>query len=114
MIKAICNNCRQIQYRSPSKVHQYNFCSRECSKKFRINLLKKVGRRYRFKSGNKRPQKWTRSQTKKVSGEKNYAWKGEKVSYRGLHQWVRRNLGKPTKCSHCNRTDKRPRFIQWA
>lgn len=68
----------------------------------------------RFKAGNKRPIEWTKTQTEKVSDEKNYAWKGEKVSYRGLHQWIRRKKGKPTKCCFCGKEDVRPRFIQWA
>jgi hypothetical protein len=114
MIQVICGSCGQIQFRSPSKVCQQNFCSRECSKNFRTKLLIKVGKKNRFKSGNQRPIEWTKSQTEKVMGEKNYAWKGQKVSYRGLHAWVRRKLGKPTICSHCSKTDTRPRIIQWA
>lgn len=68
----------------------------------------------KFIKGNKRPIEWTLAQTAKVSDEKNYAWKGEQVSYRGLHQWIRRRKGKPTKCSFCGKEDTRPRFIQWA
>lgn len=73
-----------------------------------------MGNRGSFKKGNKRPIEWTRKQTEKVSDEKNYAWKGEKVSYRGLHQWIRRKKGKPIKCIFCGKFDKRPRYIQWA
>ncbi len=67
-----------------------------------------------FVKGNKRPKEWTRIQTEKVSGDKNYAWKGERVGYRGLHQWLMRQLGKPVKCSDCRKVSERPRIIQWA
>ena len=43
----------------------------------------------------------------KVSGEKNYAWKGDKVSYIGLHKWVARWKGKPMLCEMCGSTDKK-------
>lgn len=70
--------------------------------------------RGRFKKGNNRPEEWTLAQTKKVSDAKNYAWKGEQVSYRGLHQWVRRKKGLPTKCTNCGKESEKPRIIQWA
>jgi len=35
-------------------------------------------------------------------GDKNPAWKGNEVSYRGIHMWVRRNLIKPPVCSYCH------------
>lgn len=67
-----------------------------------------------FMDGHKRPQEWTKSQTDKVSDEKNYAWKGEKVSYRGLHQWIRRKKGIPDTCCNCGKVSQKPRVIQWA
>lgn len=30
----------------------------------------------------------------------NHQWKGDKVGYYALHDWVERNLGKPKKCSN--------------
>lgn len=36
-------------------------------------------------------------------GIKNPNWKGDKVSYRALHKWVERYLGKPTVCEHCGK-----------
>lgn len=35
----------------------------------------------------------------KVSGENNYQWKGNDVSYDALHDWVERHKGKASKCS---------------
>lgn len=49
--------------------------------------------------------------------EKHYCWKGNKVGYRALHDWVNRRLGKATFCVKC-KLDKIPegkkRFFQWA
>lgn len=50
-----------------------------------------------------------------TSGANNANWKGDGVSYRSLHAWVRRELGSPDKCYHCGTTEKRDiRFFQWA
>jgi len=32
-------------------------------------------------------------------GEKNYKWKGDKVGYYSLHNWLKRELGKPMFCA---------------
>lgn len=37
----------------------------------------------------------------KMRGEKNHMWKGDDVSYKCLHQWVRRHLPKPELCPTC-------------
>lgn len=41
----------------------------------------------------------------KVTDEKHYAWKGDKVGYRALHEYVRRRLLMPEFCIVC---DKKP------
>ena len=50
----------------------------------------------------------------KITGEKNYQWKGDKVSYRALHKWVIKNLGKAQKCKHCGKEKTTAKSIQWA
>lgn len=47
-------------------------------------------------------------------GEKNHEWKGDRVGYVGLHLWVKRNLGKPERCEHCEKDGLRGRAIHWA
>lgn len=37
----------------------------------------------------------------KTEGPLNGMWKGERVSYRNLHRWVERRIGKPRECSAC-------------
>lgn len=39
-------------------------------------------------------------------GKKNPLWKGDKVSYRGLHKWVERNLPKVEECQTCGKKAK--------
>lgn len=34
-------------------------------------------------------------------GEEHRSWKGEQVSYQGLHNWVKSKLVKPTFCEFC-------------
>lgn len=52
--------------------------------------------------------------TNDISGNKHPRWKGEKVSYRNLHRWVEREMGKPDTCSQCNLSGLRERQIHWA
>lgn len=59
-----------------------------------------------------------------ISNEKNPGWKGEKVSYFGLHAWVKRKLGAPGRCSNPNcvyprknsrgRLMLKPKAFHWA
>ena len=37
---------------------------------------------------------------------KNHMWKGDKVGYTSLHQWLYRKLGQPNKCEHCGKNKK--------
>ena len=50
---------------------------------------------------------------RRVYGEKNPNWKGDNVSYRGLHLWVESKLGKPKHCAICQNTDER-KVYHWA
>ena len=47
-------------------------------------------------------------------GKRHYAWKGNVVSYRGLHYWIYRKLGSPKKCEKCLKNNLIGRQIQWA
>ncbi len=48
----------------------------------------------------------------KISGEKNFNWKGDKAGHHSFHTWVRTRLGTPKKCEHCGTTDAK--FFDWA
>ena len=43
-----------------------------------------------------------------------YNWKGDRVGYHALHNWVARWRGKPDTCEHCGRTNLSGRAIHWA
>lgn len=47
-------------------------------------------------------------------GHLNVNWKGDEVGYRGVHYWLTRRLGKPTKCEHCGIDGLSGRKIHWA
>ena len=47
-------------------------------------------------------------------GEKSASWKGDKVSYGGLHRWVYKTLGQSDTCEYCGLTDLKGRNIHWA
>lgn len=49
---------------------------------------------------------------KHLSGENNSSWKGDQVSYSGLHKWVESILGKPKQCESC-KTIKAKKY-EWA
>lgn len=36
-----------------------------------------------------------------ISGEKSYNWKGDNVGYWGIHDWIRKELGRPMHCALC-------------
>ena len=46
-----------------------------------------------------------------ASGDKHPFWKGDNVSYSGLHYWLRRKLGEPKVCEFCGTDKKR---LTWA
>lgn len=43
-------------------------------------------------------------------GEDASAWRGEEVSYNGLHKWLAYTYEKPTSCEHCGESKK----LDWA
>lgn len=82
-----------------------------------------------FKKGHKVPQEWCDKSSKfnkgkhyspkteltmeQTKGEKNNQWKGENVSYSGLHHWVKKWKGKPQICEKCGVTHK-DKQLYWA
>lgn len=46
----------------------------------------------------------------RLSGAKNYNWKGDGVGYFALHMWLARNFVKPKECDHCGECNK----LDWA
>ncbi len=66
-------------------------------------------------SGAKGKEHWNKGKRMpQLAGENNAQWLGDKVNYRGLHEWVERLLGKPHNCEECGRTNLRHRQYHWA
>ena len=92
IFKKKCENCNDF-FKATYKSHlkRRKFCSISCSISF-SNITRK-------------PETFE-------------LWKGDKVGYRALHDWVEKLLGKPTICQECLE-EKLPlksgrRRIQWA
>ena len=84
----------------PSHINKRKCCSRFCSANYKSKLYK----------GRKMTDEWKKKISESRMGEKHPLWKGEKVGYKALHDWVRRRLGKPQICYMCFST----KSIQWA
>jgi len=85
-----CNCCNKEFKAKPSEIKRgKKFCSMRCYSK----LAKFIPNSGRFKKGHK----------KQGFSEKNSNWKGEKVGYFALHNWVKRRLEKPDLCTRCRK-----------
>lgn len=51
-----------------------------------------------FKNSEESKRKMSLAALGKHDNEKNPAWKGDEAGYTALHNWVRRRLGKASKC----------------
>lgn len=85
-----CLHCSKIFFKTPNiSLKTWNikskFCSHECY------WVWKIG---------------------KYRGENGPNWRGNKIQYWGLHDWIRSKKGKPQKCELCGTTKKRQ--YDWA
>lgn len=80
-----CSKCKKDFSRYIQKNRPQLFCSRNC---------------YLHSTQNSNTHKQLMTGMK---AEKNYGWKGTKVSYKGLHRWIQLNYGyaKNHKCAKC-------------
>lgn len=64
------------------------------------------GREHRFIKGHK-----SENHKKNIGnaqlGEKNHGWKGNNITYKSLHKWIRRNFPKPDLCQLCKQIPPR-------
>jgi len=90
-IKYICKYCDLTFYDWFS--NQRKYCSRSCSAK--TSYKDKLGK-INYNS---------------LKGDKNHAWKGDRISYSGIHEWLRTHFTKPDKCAYCGGNAGR---IEWA
>lgn len=64
--------------------------------------------------GKKQSKETIEKRMKSIRREKHYAWKGDDVGYGALHIWVKKELGQPTTCEHCKKSDLKGMKIHWA
>jgi len=82
------------------------YCSASCrSKDLYVNHNK--GKHWKIS-----PEK--RANMNRGEGEESPHWIGDEVGYRGLHDWVRKNKGKPIECEFCGKKKTTPNSIHWA
>ena len=97
-----CEHCKEEfskpTYNSKRAWEKRRFCSISCSGESTLGDIP-------WNKGKKRPE---------FTNEGNPFWKGDKVSYTGIHKWVARHLGKPDTCKHCNKSGLTKQRIHWA
>lgn len=59
-------------------------------------------------------QKKGHEATRKLCGPLANNWKGDNVGYAGVHQWVKKLLGKPKRCDQCGCTNDAAKRYEWA
>lgn len=106
-----CGSCGKIMFLWPSvaKSGKGKFCSKAC-----------MAADYRSRPAWNKGLKGFREGEKRYcmpSGKNHWSWKGESISYSGIHQWVRKELGTASHCEGCG-LDKVPdgkkRYFDWA
>mgnify|MGYP000973943211 CR=1 FL=1 len=81
------------------------YCSKPCMYKYRT---RPSGLRYNIVAENRG---WFKVGCEGLSGEDNPGWKGDDISYRELHRWIRKERGEPEICEGCGTTEG---LIEWA
>ncbi len=87
-----CLHCNKTYFVNPFRFEQSNYCSSSCSANHR-----KI---------------WEIPYVRET-GEKHHSWVGDLIGYRGLHHWVNQQLGRPSICSECGKSEEETR-IHWA
>ena len=119
-----CLECGTKVIATPSQVERGRgrFCSRSCasaytSSKRKINdsTRKKIGLAHKGKTIAKDTRKKLSAALKgRRIDDQAHRWRGADVGYGGLHTWVSKKLGKPTRCEHCGKDGLRGGSIHWA
>lgn len=57
---------------------------------------------------------WNKDMKGYLPNEKHGSWKGENVSYSGIHKWINRHLGRAEECRFCHKKWDKPKSICWS
>lgn len=83
---------------------------KESNKKVYADPLKRKAISERLKGNSLGEKTWFKKGHTLTSEEKHYEWKGDKVGYGALHDWVKKKKGIAKKCCQCESN----RNVQWA
>src|SRR5579859_2916898 len=105
---ANCSNCGK------EKKNSRNPRCNSCAQKERFTrmqvwnagLTKEIDSRMNYE----RPTKWVKKDSR-ITGKNAYQWKEKDFTMTALHNWVKKQLGKPLKCDFCGTIDGE---FQWA
>ena len=64
--------------------------------------------------GKKQSKETIEKRSSKLRRENHYEWLGDNVGYGALHAWVKKELGLPDKCEHCDKDGLFGQKIHWA
>lgn len=114
MININCKNCSVSFKTWPCRIKaNKSFCSKKCQGSYYSgdNYMGKWVKGYKVDV----PPEARKRQGEKMrfySGENCWNWKGDEAKYGAIHDWVTKNLGKPSshKCFHC----KKKSAYDWA
>ena len=107
-IQSICPICGKHFNKYGKSGAKRKSCSRKCS----IELIK-IARAKQII-----PKESYKKMGLKNSQENSHQWKGEKVSYSGLHRWLYKYKKRPNECQHCGKENKINKngsnYLHWA
>lgn len=110
-----CLHCGKRVYRLPKDIKRgwSKFCSHSCRAKsyYPRNIKAFSGGDIARKAGAKALSKF--NQLVRSDETKSPSWKGAKVQYGGLHEWIVRRRGKPICCEMCGTKDPNEHY-EWA
>lgn len=119
-VQLICRACNHKYFVHPYRKELSKFCSASCHGKYRYAQIKErftiVRRGIDHPTFGKRlPESWRKKISQNhadMRGDKNPSWKGDKVGYHGIHDWIAKERGKPQLCELCGSNHKQK--YEWA
>lgn len=110
-IYKVCKLCKSDYFVPPARENKTSFCSNKC----RLSVpIRPKDYRHSLETKKKISEAHIGVRMPCNSGDKNYLWKGNDVTYSGLHHWIASRLGKPDKCETCLSSGLRGHKIHWA
>lgn len=129
-----CTNCERLFYLPQWRKlrSKANYCSHECHSKSLVIERAVVSCRQCGRSFLIRPKELRRglgrncsqkcqtqamiAASRKITTNEvtHPSWKGDKVGYFGVHDWITKHFGQPIGCEICGLSDSNPRRYNWA